>query len=52
MQVLLTRENGADKLQTDVPIRRQKVKFDWDPPTYTPSSNVVRGRIHVEDDEQ
>ncbi len=52
MQVLLTRENGADKLQTDVPIRRQKVKFDWDPPSYTPSSNVVRGRIHVEDDDE
>ncbi|HEV2654996.1 MAG TPA: cell division topological specificity factor MinE [Ktedonobacteraceae bacterium] len=52
MQVLLTRENGADKLQTDVPIRRQKVKFDWDPPTYTPSSNVVHGRIHVEDDDE
>ena len=53
MQVLLTRENGADKLQTDVPIRRQKVKFDWDPPAYTPSSNnVVRGRIHVEDEEE
>jgi cell division topological specificity factor len=52
MQVLLTRENGADKLQTDVPIRRQKVKFDWDPPSYMPSSNVVRGRIHVEDDDE
>jgi cell division topological specificity factor len=52
MQVLLTRENGADKLQTDVPIRRQKVKFDWDPPAYTPSSNVVRGRVHIEDDDE
>ncbi len=49
MQVLLTREGGADKLQTDVPIRRQKVTFEWDPPTYTPSSSVVRGRIHVEE---
>ncbi len=49
MQVLLTREGGADKLQTDVPIRRQKVTFEWDPPAYTPASNVVRGRIHVED---
>jgi cell division topological specificity factor len=49
MQVLLTREGGADKLQTDVPIRRQKVTFEWDPPTYTPASNVVRGRIHVEE---
>ena len=49
MQVLLTREGGADKLQTDVPIRRQKVTFEWDPPAYTPASNVVRGRIHVEE---
>jgi cell division topological specificity factor len=49
MQVLLTREGGADKLQTDVPIKRQKVRFEWDPPTYTPSSNVVHGRIHVDE---
>ena len=51
MQVILTREGGADKLQTDVPIKRQKVTFEWDPPTYTPSSNVVRGRIHVEEND-
>lgn len=49
MQVLLTREGGSDKLQTDVPIRRQKVTFEWDPPAYTPASNVVHGRIHVEE---
>lgn len=49
MQVLLTREGGADKLQTDVPIRRQRVTFEWDPPTYTPTSNVVHGRIRVEE---
>jgi len=49
MQVLLTREGGADKLQTDVPIRRQKVTFEWDPPAYTPTSNVVHGRIRVEE---
>ena len=49
MQVLLTREGGADKLQTDVPIRRQKVTFEWDPPAYTPTSNVVHGRIDVEE---
>jgi cell division topological specificity factor len=49
MQVLLTREGGADKLQTDVPIRRQRVTFEWDPPAYTPTSNVVHGRIRVEE---
>jgi cell division topological specificity factor len=49
MQVLLTREGGADKLHTDVPIRRQKVTFEWDPPAYTPTSNVVHGRIRVEE---
>lgn len=49
MQVLLTREGGSDKLQTDVPIRRQKVSFEWDPPAYTPTSNVVHGRIRVEE---
>ena len=52
MQVLLTREGGADKLQTDVPIRRQKVTFEWDPPSYTPASNVVHGRIHVEENHE
>jgi cell division topological specificity factor len=52
MQVLLTREGGADKLQTDVPIRRQRVTFEWDPPAYTPSSNEVHGRIHVEESQE
>jgi len=52
MQVLLTREGGADKLQTDVPIRRQKVTFEWDPPAYTPVTSVVHGRIHVEESDE
>jgi cell division topological specificity factor len=52
MQVLLTREGGADKLQTDVPIRRQKVTFEWDPPAYTPTSNVVHGRVYFEESQE
>ncbi len=52
MQVSLSREGGSDKLQTDVPIRRQKVTFEWDPPSYTPSSPlsaVLHGKVHVQD---
>ena len=47
MQVLLARENGADLLETHVPIRRQKVSFEWDPPAYTPSTDTLHGRVHI-----
>lgn len=50
VQVLLARENGSDKLLADVPIRRQKVSFEWDPPSHTPSTGVLRGTVHVEDE--
>jgi cell division topological specificity factor len=52
MQITLAREGGWDKLLADVPIKRQKVSFEWDPPSYSPSSNVLRGKVHVEDDEK
>lgn len=51
MQVTLAREGGWDKLLADVPIKRQKVTFEWDPPSYTPS-NVVRGKVHVEESDE
>jgi len=51
VQINLTREAGYDKLQADIPIKRQRVTFDWDPPAYTPSEEVLRGRINIEDDE-
>ncbi|MBO0781855.1 MAG: cell division topological specificity factor MinE [Ktedonobacteraceae bacterium] len=52
MQVSLERENGSDTLQSHVPIIRQKVSFEWDPPSYTPSNNVLRGKVHVEESEE
>ncbi|QBD80875.1 cell division topological specificity factor MinE [Ktedonosporobacter rubrisoli] len=51
MQLSLTREGGWDKLLADVPVKRQKVSFEWDPPSYTPSSDVLRGKLHVEESE-
>lgn len=50
MQINLTRESGLDKLQTNVPIRRQKVSFDWDPPSHTTGTNVLRGKVRIEDE--
>ncbi|HLG75660.1 MAG TPA: cell division topological specificity factor MinE [Ktedonobacteraceae bacterium] len=51
MQVNLSHEGEADLLLANMPIRREKVTFEWDPPAYTPSSNVLRGTIHVEGEE-
>lgn len=51
MQVTLARESGLEKLHTNVPIRRQKVSFEWDPPSYTPASNVLHGKVRIEDSE-
>jgi len=50
VQISLAREGGLDKLLADVPIKRQKVTFEWDPPSYNPTQNVLRGKVHVEDD--
>jgi cell division topological specificity factor len=52
MQVSLERDNGADLLQTNIPVKRQKVSFDWDPPSYTPSSEPVRGTVTIENSEE
>jgi cell division topological specificity factor len=53
MQINLARQSGMDTVQAHVPIKRQKVSFEWDPPAYTPSAdkNELRGRIHIEDNE-
>ena len=50
VEVTLAREGGWDKLLANVPIKRQKVSFEWDPPSHTPS-NVLRGKVHVEESE-
>ncbi len=49
MQISMARESGWDKLLADVPVKRQKVSFEWDPPAYTPSANVMRGKLRIED---
>jgi cell division topological specificity factor len=51
VQVIMAREDRWDKLHADVPIKRQKISFEWDPPAYTPVSNALRGnklRVEVE----
>jgi cell division topological specificity factor len=52
MQVSLEHVHGLDNLLTNVPVKRQKVTFEWDPPTHTPSPNVFSGKVHVEDSEE
>ncbi len=49
VELTLAREGGWDKLLANVPIKRQKVSFEWDPPSYTPSSDVLRGKVHIEE---
>lgn len=49
VEVSLGREDRWDKLYANVPIKRQKISFEWDPPAYTPSAKVLQGEtIHVE----
>ncbi|GHO86940.1 cell division topological specificity factor MinE [Dictyobacter formicarum] len=48
MQVNLAHEGGAEKLLANMPIRREKITFEWDPPSHTPNSNVIRGIVHVD----
>ena len=45
IEISMAREDRWDKLHADVPIKRQKIAFEWDPPSYTPS---IKGKIHVE----
>lgn len=52
MQVNLMRELGEEYLMTNVPIKRQKVSFEWDPPSYTPSSDVLQGKLHLADENE
>ncbi len=50
MQVKLAREEGEEMFLANVPVKRQKVSFEWDPPAHTAAPEVLRGRIHVEDE--
>src|SRR5438874_12700046 len=42
VQVIMARDDHWDKLHADIPITRQKISFEWDPPSYTPASNPLR----------
>ena len=49
VEISLAREDRWDKLHANVPIKRQKVAFEWDPPAHTPSAHLLRGEtLHVE----
>ena len=51
VEVSLAREDRWDRLYANVPIKRQKIAFEWDPPAYTPSARVLRGetvRVEIE----
>ncbi|EFH90549.1 hypothetical protein KSD_22570 [Ktedonobacter sp. SOSP1-85] len=49
MQVIFSRDEGYDKLLANVPIKRQRVGFEWDPPSHTPATNVLRGKVFLTD---
>jgi cell division topological specificity factor len=48
VQLSMAREDRYDKLQADVPIKRQKLTFEWDPPTHTTAVTGLRGKMTVE----
>lgn len=48
VEITMAREDRWDKLQAAVPIKRQKISFEWDPPAHTPSANALLGKVHVE----
>jgi cell division topological specificity factor len=48
VQLIMAREDRWDKLQANVPIKRQKVAFEWDPPAHTTAVTGLRGKIQVE----
>jgi len=51
MQVNLAHEGGAEKLLANMPIKREKLTFDWDPPSHTPASQVLHGTIRINEDD-
>ncbi len=49
VEVNMSREGGFDRLLADMPVKRQKIAFEWDPPAYTPAANALKGNtLHVE----
>jgi len=55
VEISLAREDRWDKLYANVPIKRQKIAFGWDPPAHTPSAHFLLGekvRVEVEESEE
>lgn len=52
MQVSLARSQSTDLLETHVPVKRQKVSFEWDPPSHTSSSDLTKGTVHINENSQ
>src|SRR3989442_14640368 len=48
VEITMAREDRWDRLQADVPIKRQKISLEWDPPAYTAAANSLRGQVQVE----
>ena len=49
VQVNMTHEGGFDKILADMPVKRQKIAFEWDPPAYSPAASALKGSpLHVE----
>jgi len=48
VQINMAREDRWDRLRADVPIKRQKISFEWDPPSYTSAGAALRGKVQVE----
>ena len=48
VQISMAREDRWDKLLADVPIKRQKIAFEWDPPAHTAKTIGLRGKVTVE----
>jgi len=48
VELTKAREDRWDKLHANVPIKRQKVAFEWDPPAHTTAVIGLRGKIRVE----
>src|ERR1700694_1932656 len=49
VQVNMAHEGGFDKILADMPVKRQKIAFEWDPPSYSPAASALKGGpLHVE----
>lgn len=48
VQVSMAREDRWDKIQADLPIKRQRMSFEWDPPAHTTAAAALGGPVQVE----